>query len=86
MIRFSHKGKDVVFQNVVSGRDIYAEQMKELDNHKVEIEFDDIREMDVMIDMLIRAEEHLLGEMGEWKVKSINEEYKRRMERLRRTL
>lgn len=76
MIRFSHKGKDVVFQNVVSGRDIYAEQMKELDNHKVEIEFDDIREMDVMIDMLIRAEEHLLGEMGEWKVKSINEEWK----------
>lgn len=81
MIRFSHKGKDVVFQNVVSGRDICAEQMKELDNHKVEIEFDDICEMDAMIDMLIRAEEHLLGEMGKWKVKSINEEeYKRRME------
>ena len=47
----------------------------------------DICEMDAMIDMLIRAEEHLLGEMGKWKVKSINEEeYTRRTERLRRTL
>lgn len=87
MIRFVHKGKDVVFQNVVDSQVIYTGQMKELDEHKAEIEFDDISEMDAMIDMLIRAEEHLLGEMGKWKVKSINEEeYTRRMERLRRTL
>lgn len=89
-IRFMHKGKDIVFQSVVEKRavyGVYTEDIQELINNKLEIEFDDICEMDAMIDMLIRAEEHLLGEMGKWKVKSINEgEYTRRKERLRRTL
>lgn len=86
-IRFRHKGKDIVFQNTVEKRAVYMEDIQELINNKLEIEFDDICEMDAMIDMLIRAEEHLLGEMGKWEVKSINEgEYTRRMERLRRTL
>lgn len=89
-IRFMHKGKDIVFQNTVEKRAVYGvyiEDIQELNKNKLEIEFDDICEMDAMIDMLIRAEEHLLGEMGKWEVKSINEEeYTRRMERLRRTL
>lgn len=86
-IRFMHKGKDIVFQNTVENRAVYAEDISKLVKDKLEIEFDDICEMDAMIDMLIRAEEYLLEEMGKWKVKSINEEeYKRRMERLRRTL
>lgn len=86
-IRFMHKGEDIVFQNTVEERAVYAEDIPKLVKDKLEIEFDDICEMDSMIDMLIRAEEYLLGEMGKWKVKSINEEeYKRRMERLRRTL
>ena len=86
-IRFMHKGKDIVFRNMVENRAVYTEDIPKLIKNKLEIEFDDICEMDAMIDMLIRTEEHLLGEMGKWKVKSINEEeYKRRMERLRRTL
>lgn len=87
-IRFMHKGKDIVFQYMVKSQDrYYTEDIPELTKNRIEIEFNDICEMDAMIDMLIRAEEHLLGEMGKWKVKSINEEeYKRRMERLRRTL
>ena len=86
-IRFRHKGKDIVFQNTVEEQAVYAEDIQKLVKDKLEIEFDDICEMDAMIDMLIRAEEHLLGEMGKWKVKSINEEeYTRRTERLRRTL
>lgn len=87
-IRFMHKGKDIVFQHMVKSQArYYTEDIPELIKNRIEIEFNDICEMDAMIDMLIRAEEHLLGEMGKWKVKSINEEeYKRRMERLRRTL
>lgn len=86
-IRFTHKGKDIVFQNMVKKRAVYEEDIPKLVKDKLEIEFDDICEMDAMIDMLIRAEEYLLEEMGKWKVKSINEEeYTRRMERLRRTL
>lgn len=86
-IRFRHKGKDIVFQNTVEEQAVYAEDIPKLVKDKLEIEFDDICEMDAMIDMLIRAEEYLLEEMGKWKVKSINEEeYARRMERLRRTL
>ena len=86
-IRFRHKGKDIVFQNTVDKRAVYKEDIQELIKNKLEIEFDDICEMDAMIDMLIRAEEHLLGEMGKWKAESINkEEYTRRMERLRSTL
>ena len=86
-IRFAHKGKDLVFQSEVNHRGIYTEDTSELIKHRIEIEFDDISEMDAMIDMLIRAEEHLLGEMGKWKVKAINEEeYERRMGRIRRTL
>ena len=87
-IRFMHKGKDIVFQHMVKSQaGYYTEDTTELIKNRIEIEFNDICEMDAMIDMLIRAEEHLLGEMGKWKVKSINEEeYKRRMERLRRTL
>lgn len=86
-IRLMHKGKDILFQNTVENRAVYAEDIPKWVKDKLEIEFDDIYEMDAMIDMLIRAEEYLLGEMGKWKVKSINEEeYKRRMERLRRTL
>lgn len=84
-IRFVHKGKDMVFQSTVADRDVYTEGIQEVAKHRIEIEFSDICEMDMMIDMLIRAEEHLLGEMEKWKVKSINEEEnKRRMERLRR--
>ena len=83
-IRFLHKGKDIVFQNVVGNRAEYTEDIQEVVRHRIEIEFGDIYEMDMMIDMLIRAEEHLLGEMGKWKVKSIDEEEnKRRMERMR---
>lgn len=86
-IRFMHKGKDIVFQNMVEERAVYAEDIPKLVKDKLEIEFDDICEMDAMIDMLIRAEEYLLEEIGKWKVKSINEEeYTRRTERLRRTL
>lgn len=87
-IRLMHKGKDIVFQHMVKSQArYYTEDTPELIKNRIEIEFNDICEMDAMIDMLIRAEEHLLGEMGKWKVKSINEEeYKRRMERLRRTL
>ena len=83
-IRFLHKGKDIVFQNVVGNRAEYTEDIREVVRHRIEIEFGDIYEMDMMIDMLIRAEEHLFGEMGKWKVKSIDEEEnKRRMERMR---
>ena len=83
-IRFLHKGKDIVFKNVVGNRAEYTEDIREVVRHRIEIEFDDIYEMDMMIDMLIRAEEHLLGEMGKWKVKSIDEEEnKRRMEKMR---
>lgn len=86
-IRFRHKGKDIVFQNTVEERAVYAEDIQKLVKDRLEIEFDDICEMDAMIDMLIRAEEYLLEEMGKWKVKSINEEeYTRRTERLMRTL
>lgn len=87
-IRLMHKGKGIVFQHMVKSQAAYyIEDTPELIKNRIEIEFNDICEMDAMIDMLIRAEEHLLGEMGKWKVKSINEEeYTRRMERLRRML